>query len=253
MINSVFPALTAVDSLFASYASALVRILAWGAAAGALAMLVYRLASNQNAITQLKAETRELRRRMLDPDLEQSEFARLIRKNLKTSFKLLGKTLLPAMLSAIPVLLIATWMDAFYGYALPPDGEAVRVHVEPRDVPLAIEPADRVARTAGNDFIVTPLMAGETLTVTASGAVAYVGNPFVPPASVVAKRQWWNALLASETGYVKPGASIDRIFIDLPRRHLIDSLPDWLAGWEAPYFLAILVVALALKFGLKIE
>jgi hypothetical protein len=52
---------------------------------------------------------------------------------------------------------------------------------------------------------------------------------------------------------VKPGAGIDSIFIDLPRRHLIDSLPYWLAGWEGPYFLAILVAALALKFGLKIE
>jgi hypothetical protein len=253
MINFAFPALTAVDGLFTPYVPALVRLLLWGAVAGALAMLVYRVASNQNAITHLKAETRALRRRMLDPDLEQSEFARLIRKNLKTSFKLLGKTLLPAMLSALPVLLVAAWMDTSYGYSLPPDGEVVRVHAEPREAALAIEPADAVAGAAGNDLTVTPLSAGETLTIIASGAVAYVGNPFVPPVPVVAKRQWWNVLLASEAGYVNPEANIDSIFIDLPRRRFIETLPDWFAGWEAPYFLAILVVALALKFGLKIE
>lgn len=253
MVNALFPALTAVDGLFASFLPALLRVLVWGAIAGALAMVVYMLTSNQTAIARLKAETRDLRRRMLDPDLEQSEFARLIRVNLKASFSLLGKTVLPGMFSTLPVLLIAAWLNAFYGYAVPPNGESVRLHVEPPVTAVAIEPANRVAGRDGTDWAITSPLADGTLTIVAAGVTAYAGNPFAPPVPEIAKRQWWNALLASEAGYLNPEASIDLIVIDLPRRHLIGGLPDWLAGWEAPYFLGILVVAAALKFGLKIE
>jgi len=253
MLNAAFPVLTAVDGLFASLMTALPRIFAWGAIAGALAMLVYRLTSNQNAIARLKAETRSLRRRMLDPELEQTEFARLVRVNLKASFALLGKTLLPGMLSALPVLLIAAWLNAFYGYSMPPNGEPVGLHVEPRGAAVAIEPADRVAGGSHTDLTITPPASGETLTIVAGGVTAYVGNPFAPPVPEIGKQQWWNALLASEAGYVAPGAGIDRIVFDLPRQQLIGGLPDWLAGWEAPYFFGVLVIAVALKFGLKIE
>jgi hypothetical protein len=253
MVNAVFPALTAVDGLFASFLPALLRVLVWGAIAGALAMLVYMLTSNQTAIARLKAETRDLRRRMLDPDLEQSEFARLIRVNLKASFSLLGKTLLPGMFSTLPVLLIAAWLSAFYAYAMPPNGESVRLHVEPPVTALAIEPANRAARKDDTDWAITPPIADETLTIVAAGVTVYAGNPFAPPVPEITKRQWWNALLASEAGYLNPEASMDQIVIDLPRRQLIGGLPDWLAGWEAPYFLGILVVAAALKFGLRIE
>jgi len=253
MLNAVFPALTALDGLLASFLPALVCVLVWGAVAGALAMLVYKLSSNQNAIVRLKAETRDLRRRMLDPDLEQSEFARLVRANLKASFRLLGKTLLPGLLSTLPVLLIAAWLDAFYGYALPPNGAPVRLHVEPRDAAVAVEPADRAGGGNGADLAVMPPPADEMLTIVVAGVVAYVGNPFAPPVPVIAKRQWWNALLANEAGYVNPEVGIDRIEIDVPRRHLVGGVPGWLAGWEAPYFLAIFVAALALKFGFRIE
>jgi hypothetical protein len=253
MVNALFPALTAVDGLFASFLPALLRVLVWGGIAGALAMWVYKLTSNQAAIARLKAETRDLRRRMLDPDLEQAEFARLIRVNLKASFSLLGKTVLPGMLSTLPVLLIAAWLNAFYAYAVPPDGEPVRLHVEPQVTAVAIEPANRIAGREGTDWTIRSPLADETLTIVAAGVTAYAGNPFAPPVPEITKRQWWNTLLASEVGYLNPEASIDQIVIDLPPRRLIGGLPDWLAGWEAPYFLGILVVAVALKFGLKIE
>jgi hypothetical protein len=252
MLNATFPVLTAVDSLFASLLPAWACILLWGAVAGALAMLVYRLASDQVAIARLKALTRDLRRRMLDPELEQPEVGRLVRENLKASFKLLGRTLLPGMLSALPVLLIAVWMDAFYGYAAPAGGEPVRLRTEPQGVAVAVEPADLLAR-GGADPAILPPAAGDRLTIVAAGVTAYVGNPFSPPVPAITKRRWWNTLLASEVGYLDPQAGIDEIAFDLPRRRLVGGLPDWIAGWEMPYFLSILVVALGLKLGLKIE
>jgi hypothetical protein len=252
MVNAIFPALTAVDGGLA-FLPALLRVLIWGAAAGVLAMLVYMLTSNQSAIARLKAETRNLRRRMLDPDLEQPEFARLIRTNLKSSFSLLGKTLLPAVISTVPVLLIAAWLNAFYGYAMPPNGARVTLHFEPRVAGIAIEP-ETMARSLGDAvWAVTPPAAGETLTIVSSGATAYVGNPFAPPVPEVAKRQWWNVLLGSEAGYLAPDANVDRVVFGLPRRRLVDGLPEWLAGWEASYFVGILVAAVALKFGLGVE
>ena len=253
MINALFPALTAVDELFASFLPALLRVLIWGGIAGALAMLVYWLTSNQPGIARLKAETRDLRRRMLDADLEQSEFARLIRRNLKMSFSLLGKTLLPGMYSTVPVLLIAAWLNTFYAYAMPPAGGPVSLRLEPPLDVVAIEPASRVAGRDGTGWTITSSPANEALTIVAAGVTAYTGSPFSPPVPEIAKRQWWNALLASEAGYLNPEARVDRIVIAVPRRHLIGGLPGWLAGWEGPYFLAILVVAVALKLALKIE
>jgi hypothetical protein len=253
MVNALFPALTAVDGMFASFLPALLRVSIWGGIAGAIAMFVYKFTSNQAAIARLKAETRDLRRRMLDPDLEQAEFGRLIRVNLKTSFSLLGRTLLPGLVSTVPVLLLAAWLSTFYAYVVPPNGEPVRLRVEPQAMAVAIEPANRVAGRDGTDWDITPSPAGETLTIVAAGVTAYAGNPFAPPVPEIAKRQWWNALLASEAGYLNPDAGIDLVLIDLPPRRLVGGVPDWLAGWEAPYFLGILVVAVALKFGLKIE
>jgi hypothetical protein len=253
MINALFPSLTAVDGLFAWVFPAALRVLIWGGIAGALAMLVYRFTSNQTAIARLKAETRDLRRRMLDPELEQSEFARLIRVNLKTSFSLLGKTVLPGLYSTVPVLLIATWLNAFYAYTTPANGDPVTLHVEPDAAAVAIEPASRVAGRNGTGWAITSAPANEALTIVAAGVTAYTGSPFSPPVPEIAKRQWWNALLASEAGYLNPEAGIHRIVIDLPRRRLIGGLPGWLAGWEAPYFLGILVLAVALKFSLEIE
>src|SRR5262245_22411966 len=143
MINAIFPALTAVDGGFAWLLPAPLRVLIWGGIAGALAMLVYLLTSNQAAISRLKADTRHLRRRMLDPDLEQSELGRLIRTNLKSSFRLLGTTLVPAALSTVPVLLVAAWLDAYYGYVLPPNGEPVTLNFEPSTAAVSVEPANR--------------------------------------------------------------------------------------------------------------
>jgi hypothetical protein len=253
MVNAIFPALTAVDNVLASLLPAVLRVLLWGGVAGALAMAVYSLTSNQGGIARLKAETRGLRRRMLDPDLEQAEFARLIRANLKASFALLGKTLLPGLLSTVPVLLIAAWVSAFYGYALPPNSDRVTLHFEPRVAGIAIEPEARARSLGDAVWAVAPPAADETLTIVSSGATAYVGNPFAPPVPEVAKRQWWNVLLGSEAGYVDRDANVDRIVFGVPRLRLVDGLPDWLAGWEASYFLGILVAAVALKFGLGIE
>jgi hypothetical protein len=253
MINALFPALTAVDELFAVLFPAVLRVLIWGGIAGTLAMVVYRFTSNQTAIARLKAETRDLRRRMLDPELAQPEFARLVRANLKASFSLLGRTVLPGLFSTVPVLLIAAWLNAFYAYTMPSGGEPVRLHVEPHDSAVAIEPASRVAGRNGTGWVIASSPANESVTIVAAGVIAYAGNPFSPPVPEIAKRRWWNVLLASEVGYLNGDAGIDRIVIELPRLNLVGGLPGWLAGWEAPYFLGILVLAVALKFGLKIE
>lgn len=253
MLNAIFPILSAVDGLFAAVLPAVGRVLLWGAIAGALAMSIYRLTSNQSAIARLKAQARDLRRRMLEPELEQPEVGRLVRANLKASFGLLGKTLLPAILSTAPVLLVAVWLDAFYGYVVPPGGAPVRLHIEPPGAAVAIEPADRMASVEDAELAVIPPPAGEALTIEVAGITAFAGNPFVPPTPVLTQRQWWNAWLGNPVGYVNPQAGIDEIALDLPRRRLFGGVPDWMAGWEIPYFLSIFVAALALKLGLRIE
>ena len=59
---------------------------------------------------------RELRRKMLDPELENyNEYRRLAWLNLKTALSLLRNVLVPVLVSVVPVIIISVWLDTFHG------------------------------------------------------------------------------------------------------------------------------------------
>ena len=120
MSTAIFSLINAIDLAFAPFLPLALRISFWGLLAGVAAMAVYALTSNQRSISILKKEIKEHRRHLLDPSVDsRSEYTALAGKNLKASMALLGKVIVPAALSALPVLLVAWWMDAYHAHTIP--------------------------------------------------------------------------------------------------------------------------------------
>jgi hypothetical protein len=193
-----------------------------------------------------------MRGRVLDLRLDQSEFMVAVRRNFHVSLRLLGKVGLPSILSSLPVVVVLLWMITFQTHALPSTGVAVAVDILPSAEGIDFTPTgafdqtgDDIRMVIGEDtFLVRFLYAGK---------VVYSGTPGDPPTRRVRHRVWWNALLGSEVGYIRPDASVEEIHFSFPRKFLVKGVPKWVATWEFPFFFSLLFVAVAIKLAFRIE
>ncbi len=253
LINVVFPVFRSIDGVLESLGLAAgIRIAAWGILAGIAAMFIYRMASNQERIRDIKKDVADLRRQLAgagDDDL--SEVLRLSRANLKTSLSLLGAVVLPSLVSTVPVLLLVFWVHQDFGYDAMATGEPLIVRVVPADVDVAFSLPNRVQALTDGEFELQVENHGQYLL--AGNASERYAVPTVPAAPVLEKRAWWNMLLGNPAGYIESESTLQRIEFDHPRRTIISGLPGWMSTWEFPFFTALLIASLSLKFGLRIE
>jgi hypothetical protein len=253
MSNGIFSLINSLDVALASFLPLLSRVSLWGLLSGAAATALYAFASNQKAISTLKQEIRELRRRLLAAE-SQSEYAALAGKNLQVSITLLGKVIVPALLSALPVVVIAGWMDTYHAYILPESPKTVALSFVPATIgTVEISPPEIVRIAKGLVTIALPQIHPAIVSFSANGKAIYSGDPFMTPVPVIAKKSWLNWILPSSAGYVHPDSPVEEIHLDLPRRCFFKNLPSWASGWEVPYFFSVLVAALAIKLVLKIH
>ncbi len=254
MLNIVFQLFTAIDLWIALFLPLYGRLLLWGAVAGVAAMGIYAAVSNQSAIAALKTKTKNLRRQMLDPSLEKgSEFAALAKANLKTSLLYLGKVIGPALLSTLPVLLLAVWLDTYHGYELAEDREEVFVSIVPSHLDFDIIPAEIVRLKEMGVVNIEPVERGDAITVRTGGETIYSGPLLENPVPVIKKKNWWNLLLASQAGYIVSTSAIEGIHVNLARKKVLGRFPDWAAGWEGAFFMSVLITTLAFKAVFKIH
>ena len=251
LLNLAYPLLDAFDGALGFLPGAL-RVVILGALSGAVAMGLYVLFSNQERIRAQKAEIQRIRVALSAAKDDFAETMRLSRRNLGASFKLLGIVLGPALLSSLPLLVIIGWLAAHYGYVVPAAGTAVPVAFEPAPAGVTTEPADALRNGPSGPELVWP-QAGQSPRWRDAQGPVYEGPPADLPATIVHKRQWWNWLLGNEAGYLRPDAGLDAITFALAPRVLVPGVPSWLGGWEAVYFVTVLVASLLIKFGFKIE
>lgn len=214
----------------------LLRVLAWGLVAGIGSMLVYLAVSPQQAIARGKREQLSARRRLEAFDGELAEAWPLMRHLLGTSLRQVGRVLLPALLASLPLLCLVAWMSNRYSVHLPADGTPPALEVAPARWQARWEPAGEGATIA--------LMDGERVVTRVDMAA---------PASLIEPRHWWNALIGNPAGYLAADGGPQRIDIVLPRTEVLAAGPDWLRGWEASFFCALLLSSLALKTTLRIH
>lgn len=254
MLNEVFPAFNIIHMWLEVRLPLIGCIAIWGVIAGLAAMTIYTTVANQAVISKLKTEIRNIRGQMLDPSLESySEYTILAKNNLTVSLTLLGTTIGPALLSAVPVLLLAVWLDTYHGYILPEKQNPVSLTVIPDDKNIRIYPSELAYANADSIILVQPSIPSGKISLHADGQLAYSGNPFSPPVPVITKEKWWNFLLAGKAGYVISVAPIEEIHMNFPRKRIVEGWPGWAAGWELTFFFSVIMTALALKIIFRID
>ncbi len=251
MINSLYPLYDWIDSGLAVVLPLAVRLVIWGGLAGTVSMTLYALVSPQQAITGVKDRLKVLRIKSRDDSLEFSEFMALSRQNLKSSFYLLFLTVFPALLSALPVLITASWIHTEHGHRLPLAAdaqklEAVTPGVEVRFVGVDADSLhDNIADDGSKVVYGVLLMVDST--------VIYRQPSFTPPMPVVCKKAWHHVVWSSPVGYLDADAPVDEVELTVPKRQVLPWMPDWGAGWEVPFFIGVLATALSIKLIFRIE
>jgi len=252
LIELIFTPLDILDSWLAGWLPELARVCIWGMLSGCAAMLIYSAASDQESITSLKTETRNLRARMLKDELQHSEFMSLVKENLLVSLQLLRKVLFPSLTGSLPVLIVAVWLGTHLTYTLPQESEPVTVDIIPPVTGISFYPENFFLQQ-GIDVRFIPEIDGGPVRIVGKDGLVYSGMPHDHPAPSIQKRKWWNALIGNSAGYIEADSAVEEIRWGFPRKVFIQGVPAWIATWEFPYFMSVFIVAIVLKLGLRIE
>jgi hypothetical protein len=213
------------------------RLVLWGAAGGALSMLLYRAISPQARIASSKQEQLKVRSSLDEFDGELADAWPLIRRLLGLSLGHVGRVLGPAVVASVPVLCLLVWMSTAYGHVFPE-----------RETPtVRVAPAPLQARwQAGTDDF-------PSIVVTDAERTTVADVPVPAPVTVIEKWRWWNLLIGNPAGYLDSSNPAQRLEIDLPRRQYLSAGPGWMRGWEIPFFTALIIASLLLKRVFRIN
>jgi hypothetical protein len=227
------PILSGIDQGPFDAVPPIAKLVLWAAAGAVLSMEIYRLASSQTRLAEVKAALECARRRVAAFDGPLDEAWMHIRTMLSLAIRRVAMVLPATVLASLPLLAVVIWLDSSYGRAFPSTGESVTITAPEGFRAHWIETLDSIPPRRAQ-------------IVDASGeAIADV--PITIPISVIHKRRWWNALADNPAGYLADEVPVDRIDIALPRQTFLTVGPDWLRGWEATFFAALVLFALVYR------
>ncbi len=254
MINLLFPIINKIDYWTSFILPFTYRNLFWGLIAGSLAFIIYAFFSNQSLIADIKNDIKSVRKKMFDPALEnKSDYNILAKRNLNLSFKLLGKIFLPAILSIIPVLIIAIWYDMHHSYSIPFNQDKILITVEPEKTNLFIFPQNIISEDSNGNIFIQPQDKTDSVTVYVNKDIIYSGQPFSAPVPFITKKKWWNFILNDEIGYITKESSVRMLYIHYPEKVIFTKMPDIINGWELLFFVGIFISAITLRIIFKIQ
>ncbi|MCO6441933.1 MAG: hypothetical protein J5I81_12835 [Nitrococcus mobilis] len=222
------------------------RLILWGSVAALISMGLYRALSAQERIGRTKIKLTELRQRLEAHDGDFADATPLIGNLLRTALQQVGLVAWPALLSSLPLLTLVCWLSTAYGYTYPAPGSTPTIQTMPPH-PYA-KWIEGVRDDAVPEYRPPPhiLIADRNQTIVADIS-------WRAPVPIVHKWQWWNALVGNPIGYLPSDAPVDRIEVALPGKKYLGFGPQWLRGWETPFFFALLVVSIVTKIGWQID
>jgi|TARA_B100002003_G_scaffold144495_1_gene133724 hypothetical protein len=255
MFYGIFALLNTADVWLAIYLPLWVRLVFYGLFAGIVAMWIYSTISNQDSIRLLKKMNRELRKKMLDPELEDFiEYRRLAWLNLKTALSLLGNVLVPVLLSVVPVIIISVWLDTFQGIAPLEKQESLPVAFVPNGFNIKISPPEMMLiKDDGSIELLVSSKSSHEISIYVNKQLIFYGNPFSPPVSTIGKKSWWNFLFFSSAGYLVEDSPLYEVRIGFQRKEIFSGLPGWASGWEVPFFFSMSIAVLLIKIIFRIH
>lgn len=222
------------------------RLILWGSVAALISMGLYRALSAQEEIGRTKTKLTELRRRLQTHEGNFADAAPLIGNFLRTALQQVGLVVWPILLSSLPLLALICWLSTDYGYTYPELGSTPNIQtIPPQPHAKWIE---GVRDEAVPKYRPPPhiLIADHHQTIVADVS-------WRAPVPIVHKWQWWNTLVGNPIGYLPSNASVDRIEVALPDKKYLGFGPQWLRGWETPFFLSLIVVSIVTKMWRRID
>lgn len=225
------PALSAINSWLAQFLPSVVLLLFWAALGAFLSMELYRLFSPQKRIAKIKLAFEQTRRHVAAFDGEFEEAWPHMRRMLSLALQRVALVFPATIVASLPLLIGIVWIDGQYGSMFPPSHATVNVTV----------PGDFQGR-----WVETNGGAPHAQVVDRDGR-PLADIVVTKPVSVIHKRVWWNTLIGNPAGYLDDTLPFDRIDIALPRQQVLSFGPSWLRGWEAIFFAAMVLFALAFK------
>lgn len=231
------PLLSALDGWLAPVVPAALRIGLWGVLAGAASMALYAWLSPQQRLARLKAQAKAAREALDTFDGPITEAGALVRATVTAAWRQLAAALGPATLASLPLLFLLVWLSNTFGHEFPQPGRQVEIQTRPQ------APAHWIRKHEGApEILIGEPGRGPALTVIMTA-----------PIPTVHRRHWWNLLIGNPVGYLPATAAVDEVNVRLPKRRILAFGPDWLAGWEVPFFTALIMSSLIIKTVFRIE
>lgn len=254
MVNILFPIFDKIDGWTSNFLPFPLQNLLWGIVSGIFAFIIYLLFSNQSSISELKNKMKALRKKMFDSSLDdKSEYNSLAKQNLSLSFKLLSKIMLPALLSVIPVIIIAIWYDMNHSFIIPFFDDRVPISATPLSSTLDIQPNNLSEIDNKGDLYIRPKNINDEISIFNNEVLIYSGKLFSKPIPFIIKKKWWNILLSSPVGYITDDSQIEVISINYPEKIIFNKMPHIINGWELFFFIGIFISALPLRIIFKVQ
>jgi hypothetical protein len=247
----ILSAFLAIDESVLSPLPVVARLVVWGVVAGILTMATYALLAPQGKIKETRQIMKGHDRMAALKSEDIKEVLSASWQQLRLSFRVLRMMFGASMISGFPVLFILFCVDFQYGYQTPSPGDLVPVSaLTATEQPTAMYQGDGTA--VGTDIgwpaPETPLtLAAADKTTVFSGPLNKAGL------GVLHQHRWWNYILGNPAGYLADGGQVDYVAFTHQRQVIIAALPDWLAGWELPFFLILVVTSLSIKAIFRIQ
>jgi hypothetical protein len=246
------PAFAAVDAVLANWLSAIARIVFWAVIMAVISMALYRLVSPQEKLARIKVDASRVRREVATFDGDFEQLSPLVRRSLSLSMQQIGLSLLPGLVASLPLLACVIWLYSAFAFQTPSAGSAVDVRTTPQDEPISSEPPSALRQGAQQWQIIWPAGQQQAVILDRNGR-SLMQISGVPASNVVERRVWWNRFIGNPAGYIPDESPIERIELVLPKHEVIAAGPSWMRGWEAPFFITLLVISVAIKLVFRIE
>lgn len=250
-VNGLFgildPVLHAADGVMA-FLPPLGRLLVWGLIAGVLSILLYRAVSPQARLRKLSEETTAARAELKSMQPHDAGYAGLIMRSLMVSLRRLGVSFFPALVSALPVLLMVVFLDTRYGLTKPEPGELVAVLTENGE-DIAMDRGQQlragwVFAWPGRDEVVQVRDA-------AGSEILAITSDTRP--GLASKGGLLRFLFGAPAGGLPGHSTVDSLVIETTPRDFVQRNVIFPFQWTIPYFLAVILASLGLKFALRIK
>jgi hypothetical protein len=217
-----------------------------------LVMGLYRLISPQRRLAAIKADAANARRQMAGFDGEFEQLTPLVRRSLTLSLQQVAWILAPALVASLPLIGCLMWLYSAYSFRMPAPQQAVAVTVLPAGESISAKPEDHLRRLSDGWRLSWPHPGNSVMLLDRGGrTVARLGG--APRSDFVERFRWWNRLIGNPAGYVPASSPVQHIGFRLPKREILPVGPPWLRGWETPFFLALIIVSVAIKLVFGIE